>query len=219
MSREQVINSIRASLKRAEALDPNVIRSLEARDSAMQPHVQPAFDEDLVERVIRKHEAVHGSVVRIASLDDLAATVHAYLEELDLPDELVAASHGDLVSALKESAIKVEFRPTRGDDLVALSVADAAIAETGTLVLVSSAHAPMLHNYLPDHHLVLLRTSSIVRWQEDVWRILKEQDNFPPRGIAMITGPSKTADVEQTLEYGAHGPRAVHLIVFNDSSD
>ncbi len=74
----------------------------------------------------------------------------------------------------------------------------------------------MSHNYLPDHHIVVVRESTVVRWQEDIWTMLRADADFPPRAIAMISGPSKTADVEQTIEYGAHGPQCLHMILWND---
>jgi L-lactate utilization protein LutC len=215
MSREQVLARIRQSLRRREALDDNVVRGLVSRSSGIKPHVQPAYDEDLTERLVRKHEALHGSVERIEHVTDIVNAVVSYLRAHQLPEQFVAANREPLNELPWGDGVQCRLRPAQGDDRVALSVADAAIAETGTLVLVSSAHAPMSHNYLPEHHVVVVRTSSIVRWQEDVWRMLRQRADFPPRGIAMISGPSKTADVEQTIEYGAHGPRNVHMILLS----
>ena len=216
MSREQVLSRIRQSLRRREALDENVVRGLVSRISGIKPHVQPAYDEDLVERLVRKHEALHGSVDRIAHVTDIVNAVVSYLRAHQLPALIVAANREPLRDLPWGDGVDCQFRPAHGDDRLSLSVADAAIAETGTLVLVSSVDAPMSHNYLPEHHVVLVRSSSIVRWQEDVWQLLRRRPDFPPRGIAMISGPSKTADVEQTIEYGAHGPRNVHMILLSD---
>lgn len=213
MSRDRILADIRRALRRREALDPNVARSLAARDAAVMPHVLPAFDEDLVARLVRKHEALHGSAVRVANAGGVVNAVIEYLRAHDLPERFVAAARAPLTDLPWGDGVACEFRPARGDDRLAVSVADAAIAETGTLVLVSAPGVPMSHNYLPEHHVVVVESARVVKWQEDVWRLLRQRPDFPPRGIAMISGPSKTADVEQTIEYGAHGPRNVHLVV------
>lgn len=213
MSRERILGEIRRSLKRRELLDENVRRGLEARNAGIRPHVQPAFQEDLVERLVRKHEALNGSVERIDNPLHIVNAVISYLRERGLPQRLVAADREPVRGLPWGDGVTCEHRPASGDDTVALSVADAAISETGTIVLVSSPEAPMTHNYLPEHHLIVVPVSVVVRWQEDVWQILRRRADYPPRGIAMISGPSKTADVEQTIEYGAHGPRNVHLVL------
>lgn len=218
MSRERILGEIRRSLKRREALDDNVRRGIEARNAGIRPHVQPAYEEDLVERLLRKHEALHGSVDRVDNPLRIVNAVVAYLRERNLPERLVAADREPLKDLPWGDGAACEYRAARGEDTVALSVADAAIAETGTLVLVSSPQAPMTHNYLPEHHVVVVPVSVVVRWQEDVWHMLRRRADFPPRGIAMISGPSKTADVEQTIEYGAHGPRNVHLVLLTDGA-
>lgn len=215
MSREHILQRIRQSLRRREDLDANVARALAARSDGIMPHVQPDYHGDLVERLLDKHRQLHGSVDRIHHATEIVTSVVAYLRQNSLPEKLVSAAHEPLRELPWGDGVNCEFRAANGDDLVALSVADAAIAETGTLVLVSSPESPMSHNYLPEHHVVVVDSRRIVRWQEDVWRLLRARPDFPPRGIAMISGPSKTADVEQTIEYGAHGPRNVHLILLD----
>ena len=65
------------------------------------------------------------------------------------------------------------------------------------------------------NHLVLLDPTRIVKHQEDAWQQLRSEfSTFPPT-VNLITGPSKTGDVEQTIEYGAHGPRHLHLLICN----
>ena len=89
----------------------------------------------------------------------------------------------------------------------------AAIAETGTLVLLSGAHSPTTLNFLPDVHIVIVRRQQIVTHIEDVWRRTRSELEEMPRTVNLITGPSRTADIEQTIQLGAHGPRSLHVIV------
>ncbi|MDH3695375.1 MAG: lactate utilization protein, partial [Gammaproteobacteria bacterium] len=100
-------------------------------------------------------------------------------------------------------------------DTAALSSAYAAVAENGTLVLLSDKATPTSHNFLPDDHLVVVQVPKVFRYLEDVWEELRTGRGIP-RAVNLITGPSKTADVEQTIQYGAHGPRRLHVILVDE---
>jgi L-lactate dehydrogenase complex protein LldG len=94
-----------------------------------------------------------------------------------------------------------------------LTEAFVGIAETGSLVLLSSVGSPTSLNFLPDNYLCVLRRDHIVRHIEDVWDRIRQQTDQLPRAINFVTGPSRTADVEQTIQLGAHGPRRLHVIL------
>jgi L-lactate utilization protein LutC len=110
----------------------------------------------------------------------------------------------------------VERRAGVGSDLVTVTGAYAAVAETGSVVLLSSAESPTTLNFLPDDHLVVVRESQIVAHIEDVWTRMRKDKRAMPRTVNFISGPSKTADVEQTIQEGAHGPRRLHVILVAD---
>jgi L-lactate dehydrogenase complex protein LldG len=99
------------------------------------------------------------------------------------------------------------------DTKVALSEAFAAVAETGTLVLCSGPAVPSSQNFLPDDHVIIVDGRRIVRHMEDVWTMLRDSGAASGRAINLITGPSKTGDIEQTIQYGAHGPRRLHVLI------
>ncbi len=92
----------------------------------------------------------------------------------------------------------------------------AAVAETGSVVLVSGPESPTSLNFLPEFHVVLVYADQLVRHVEDVWGRLRRA-GVSPRTVNFITGPSKTADVEQTIQYGAHGPRGLDVIFIEDT--
>ena len=96
-----------------------------------------------------------------------------------------------------------------------ISEAFAGIAETGTLAFLSTPQTPPCHVFLGEDHLVVLDTSRIIRHQEEVWQWLRTEYSTFPRALNLITGPSKTGDVEQTIEYGAHGPRRIHVFLID----
>lgn len=159
-------------------------------------------------------EYAHAQVVRLARLADLPAAVAAALKEAGAA-RVKIAPHPDL-QALDWSGVTAAFGIGAGDDPAGLSLAYAGVAETGTLVLRSGADSPTTLNFLPDVHMVALRAGHIMASYEDVWAMLRK-DAKPgqaklPRTVNWITGPSRTADIEQTILLGAHGPRK--LIVF-----
>ena len=108
---------------------------------------------------------------------------------------------------------KIEQRPARGEDTVSITGAHAGIAETGTVAILSGADSPSTLNFLPDDHIVVIRMDQIVSHFEDLWWLLQKQDLDIPRTVNLITGPSRTADVEQTIQLGAHGPRRFHVVL------
>ena len=109
----------------------------------------------------------------------------------------------------------MESRTAAKTDKVVLVEAFAAIAETGSIVMCSSKETPVSLNFLPDHFLCVVRSNIIVKVMEDIWEIIRDLDKSMPRAINIITGPSRTADVEQIIQMGAHGPRRVHLLLLD----
>ena len=80
-------------------------------------------------------------------------------------------------------------------------------------MLTAGPGSPTTHNFVPDDHVVVLEAASIVTHFEDGWAKLRERPEGMPRATNIISGPSRTADVEQTIQLGAHGPRRVHVIL------
>jgi hypothetical protein len=92
----------------------------------------------------------------------------------------------------------------------------AAIAETGTLMLPSAPERPTTLNLLADTAIVVLRASNLVGAYEEAWDKLRAEMGGMPRNVMLVTGPSRSADIEQTLELGAHGPRNLHVVLVED---
>jgi L-lactate dehydrogenase complex protein LldG len=102
--------------------------------------------------------------------------------------------------------------PATGNERVSITPCIAAIAETGSVVMASGARTPANLNFLPDTHIIVVYESQLVRHVEDVFARIRLYSPLP-RGINFVTGPSRTADIEQTLEIGAHGPRRMHILL------
>lgn len=157
------------------------------------------------------------SVVRVAAINDVPKAVADYLKSKNLPadirmgDDLLLASAGwD-----KHPQLEVRKGASDGHDMSGLSHAFAGIAETATLYLTSGPDNPTTLNFLPEHHIVVLEASAIVGDMEEALGLLRAREGKGqmPRALNMITGPSRSGDIEQIILMGAHGPRALHIVI------
>ncbi|MBI5419202.1 MAG: LUD domain-containing protein [Deltaproteobacteria bacterium] len=104
-----------------------------------------------------------------------------------------------------------ELRQPSGRPVAGIQSAEYAVAETGSLVQTSRGGKTLLPGLLADVHVALLSPAAFVDRMDECLAALSDD---PPRNISFITGPSRTADIEQTLTIGAHGPRKVIAVVF-----
>jgi L-lactate dehydrogenase complex protein LldG len=164
----------------------------------------------------RMAESVQATVARVASPAAVPEAVAEHLRRANLPAELRMGADPRLAALpWDRTQLTIRHGASDGSDAVGVSHAEAGVAETGTLVLLSGPDNPTTINFLPDTHLVVVRAEDIVGDYETVWRRLRERlgPGAMPRLVNMITGPSRSADIEQTLLLGAHGPRALHIVV------
>jgi len=105
----------------------------------------------------------------------------------------------------------------KATDSWGLIKAHTAIAETGTVVSVST-DCPSGLLFLVERLIVVIERQSIVAYQENAWRGL-ELEPRPPRTVNLITGPSRTADIEQQIQIGAHGPRQTDYLIVDSLSE
>jgi len=157
------------------------------------------------------------TVVRVADRAAVPAAVAEYLARENLPARLRLAPDA-AVADLPWSTrplLEISSGASDGGDEVSLTPALVGIAETGTLVLTSGADRPTTLNFLPETHIVMLPAGRIVGAMEQAWELLRAQygQGRLPRTVNLITGPSRSADIEQTLQMGAHGPRRLHIIL------
>ena len=173
---------------------------------------QPTMNADLVARFRAKAEYLSSTVVGVPSLLEVPAAVAAYLGENGLAAEAVATADVGRLD-WSGSRLRVEARPAVDDDKTGISGCFCAIAETGTLMLLSSPETPATVSLLPETHIALVDVSRIVATMEDAFALLRAERGSLPRAVNFISGPSRTGDIEQTIVLGAHGPCRVHLIL------
>jgi len=179
---------------------------------------RPAIDGDLRIRFRAMSEKMSSTVDEVPRLADAPAAVARYLDAQALGRRAVV---WPALAALDWSGagLEAEFRAPRfdesqGSDAVGITGCYCALAETGTVVLLSGPDTPASTHLLPETHIALVRASRIVAGMEDAFALLRaERGGVVPRALNMVSGPSRTADIEQTVVLGAHGPYRVHLIV------
>ena len=219
-AREQSLATIRRGLKRGP-LDGTRRVELETRLAHPLRHLIPTRAQgshsEQVAMWIRMAEYALATVDQVARPNDAPAAVAAFLARENLPTAIVMAPDAELAALPWESQslLHIERRAERDGDQVSVTTAFAGIAETGTLMLCSGPDSPTTLNFLPDTHIVLLPTAWIVGSYEDGWDLLRATGEAMPRTINYITGPSRSGDIEQTMQLGAHGPLRLHIVLIS----
>src|SRR5204863_2293238 len=162
-------------------------------------------------------EEVQTTVARVLSNDAVPGEVARFLAAENLPAELVMAPDPTLDAIPWDARPLLTIRrgPAEPGDAVSLAPCLAAVAETGTLMLVSGPDTPTTLNFLPDTQIVVLRAGQVVAAYEDGWDLVRGLPTMP-RTVNFITGPSRTGDIEQRIQLGAHGPRRLHILLIED---
>ncbi len=203
---------ILAKLPTAVGLTATTSRS-DARPHALRDIDRVRLQQIFVERLTMSE----ASIEKLTELNEVPCAATAYLKRAELPSEVTLAPGLAELAHGFPSSVSVNTEVERGEVRVALTWAWAGIAETGSIVMLSSEDTPTSLNFLPDVFIVALDVRDLLATMEDVWRrIGTESAKAMPRTINVITGPSRTADVEQIIQLGAHGPRQVHVLLYGD---
>lgn len=218
-SRDTIFASIRRSLhvKGDERIRASIVE--ERLDRAPKGVIPARAQLDAAGKLalfIEKAEGVQATVARVPSAKDVPGEVARYLRDNNLPAALRMGDDPRL-SAMpwKDTALDVTSGRSNGLDLSGITHAETAIAETGTLAILSGHENPTTLNFLPDNHIVVLHAADLVADLESVWvRVRKKFGKGEmPRTVNFVTGPSRSGDIEQTILLGAHGPRALHIVI------
>ncbi len=227
MGREQVFKQLRSRL-RVELDDAGRKISVASRLSGHSPNTIPERTSrshaqlitDFEERIVN----YKATVTRISDIRNIPLEISSYLNsepvDLCLSDDVRALELPfDEVSLLS----LVSWSPKKSLG-VSVTCCFGAVAETGSLVVTSSSQNGISQNLLGEKHIVILMARDVVGAYEEIWQRIREHDVMP-RDITFVSGPSCTGDIEMVLEYGAHGPRELHVLIVmedknsGDSSD
>ena len=226
-ARDQILGSIRRSLKRG-ALDGAARADLEQRLAEHRTNLIPARAAALphaaqIDLFLKLAEEVQTSVTRVASAAEVPAAVADYLSQRNLPSRLVMTPDPQLQDIPWSERPMLEIRSGRAEDSdqVGVTACFAGIAETGTLMLISGPESPTRNNFLPDTHIVVMRGRQVAASYEEGWARLRaaQAGTALPRTVNFITGPSRTGDIEQRIQLGAHGPRRLHVVLVEEPSE
>ena len=219
--RSRIMGASRGALGRGE-LSPESCAVLEARLRAGKSNLIPARSDRphaaQVALFAEMAEGAQASVAKVADAAQVPGAVADYLARNNLPSEIIMAPDKALDAYPWARRPMLNVRRGRAEDADQVSVtgAEMAFAETGTLMLTSHAERPSTLNFLPETHIVVLRAEQITGAYEEGWRRLRaqaENGGNMPRTVNLITGPSRTGDIEQRMQLGAHGPRRLHIII------
>ena len=175
----------------------------------------PAVGSDLVTHFMQQAERMSDTVAEVPDMAAVPGAVIRYLDGIGVSRNAIA---WQTLSSLdwSTSGMQVEFRRPRNEDLVGITGAFCAVAETGSLMLMSSPQTWTSASLLPETHIAILPASRIVAHMEDAFALARAEQADMPRTINFISGPSRTGDIEQTIVLGAHGPYRVHVILVRD---
>jgi L-lactate dehydrogenase complex protein LldG len=212
-SRERILGKVRRLQGRGG--DAPSAAEREQLDTYLKRHPRgplPEVGGDLVARFRMKAEASASTTDRVAAERDVPAAVARYLDAHKLPKSgcvWPSLSHLDWAGA----GLSLEPRAAKGEDLIGVTGVYCALAETGTLMMCSGPVTPASASLLPETHIAVVPAARIVPHMEDGWDLLRAEQGSLPRAVNFISGPSRTADIEQTIVLGAHGPFRVHIVV------
>jgi len=178
--------------------------------------------QDLIDEFVNEAVRADSEVIKLKSTNEIVENVFSIAQSLNGSNKTNICIAPNLsLSALDwaNDSVNITFGPASPSDNVGVSFASNGVGETGTLVLLSGPESPVSINFLPDVHVVAIFSDDILPTYEDVWDIIRNNNDagpVMPRTVNWITGPSRTADIEQSLLLGAHGPRRLVILLIDD---
>ncbi len=218
-ARDDILGRIRRANRRPEPGGDDVDAVLRDRLAAPPAHPIPARTRGdaatLVEDFIRRAGEASATLERVASRGDTCESVLRYLSKTGLAARIRVAPDPAIAGLPWSDTPGLAVEPGRAapDDMVSVTPALAGIAETGTLLVHSGAATPNTLHFLPDTHIAVLDAGDIVGGYEQGWAMLRGRFPDLPRCVTLITGPSRSSDIERELQIGVHGPRRLHIIL------
>jgi L-lactate dehydrogenase complex protein LldG len=172
----------------------------------------PLVADDVVTRFRHRAEAMQSTTEAVDGMPDVPRAVARYLDAHGLAREGCVWPR---LAWLDWASAGLRFEPRAAEDRDAVGVTGvfAALAETGTLMVVSGPDTPAAASLLPETHVAVVPAARIVKHMEDAWALARAELGRLPRAVNFISGPSRTGDIDQTIVVGAHGPSRVHMIV------
>ena len=209
-------DAILARLRKAAPAGEARARAVEARLSArMQTAPVPASARtEGAARLAQFEDKARLADAGVTRLPDAAALPGALGEQLRARNLPAAIRTGTdpMIAGLDWGGLERSVGPGRAEEPAALSRAEFGLGETGTLALASGPDNPVTLTFLAETHFVALRAGDVMAGFEDFWAAWRAR-GLDPRTLNFVTGPSRSADIGQTLQLGAHGPVALQIFL------
>ena len=212
-ARENILARIREKSGRTGSTTENEFAAVRAHIAQHARGPLPSIAmQNPVAHFISECARLKSSTAELADLAALPAEVARYVAANTLTTRCVGW-HEFAALDWAGAGIAFDDRPANGDDLIGLTGCFCGIGETGTLLLLGAAATPKATALLPETHICVVKKSRIVATMEDSFALMRNEIGEPPRSTFFVSGPSRTADIEQTLVIGAHGPYRVHVVL------
>lgn len=218
-ARSRILSRIRRSATKSDeaARSSAVAERLENPPRNLMPERGQGDEAHRIAVFQRMMEDVGGTVELLDDINDVPTSVAQFLRNTNRPARVRHGSD-ELLTKLpwhRAQTLEVEEGRAQDADTASLTHAFAGVAESGTIVQLSGGANPTTLNFLPEAHIVLLEAKDLHGSYEEVWTRLREiyGEGHMPRTVNMISGPSRTADIEQTIVRPAHGPKDMHVII------
>jgi L-lactate dehydrogenase complex protein LldG len=214
-ARENILARIRTNSGKQGATTGEELAAARAVISARARGPLPTFAQhEPISHFIEECDRLKTTLAEVHSIAHVPAEIARYLAVEKLEKNLAGWAE---FSMLKWADAGIDFanRAANANDLVGLTGCFCGIGETGTLLLLGALATPKVTALLPETHICVLKKSRIVPTMEDAFQLMRDEIGEPPRATFFVSGPSRTADIEQTIVIGAHGPYRVHVILIS----
>jgi L-lactate dehydrogenase complex protein LldG len=217
-ARDEILGRIRAATGRTGAVSADAPPPPEYANASLIPARATGTTAELTARFVEMATEAAATVDRVATPGEVGAAIAAWLTAANLPRGLVVAPDPamDIYGLDAADSLTVQRRAATGADLVSVTPVRAGVAETGSLMVTAAPGTPYTLNFLPEIHIAVLHADQIVGGYEDAWAIVRrnnETGSDLPRTVTLITGPSRSSDIERTVTIGVHGPKQLHIVL------
>lgn len=215
-ARDEILGRIRAAIDRPEGAGPPP--APEYANRSLIPARARGTPAELTARFIEMATEAEISIDRVSDERGVGKAIASWLGAEGLPKSAVLSPDPAMDAYGWDDTPELDLRrgPTHGDDLVSVTPTVAGIAETGSIMVKTGPGTPYALNFLPETHIAIVHADQIVGGYEDAWARVRrngETGRALPRTVTMITGPSRSSDIERTVTVGVHGPKRLHIVL------
>ena len=223
-SRDAILTSIKKSLQN-QSMQKNgddPLQYMKSDDDWFEKTFSHSYagHHEIVQEFCQKAQDHQTDIAHFDKEDDILPYLNDYVADKNIAKKIWVEKHLSFHDeVIKKYGFSLKKPDADDDDIISIRYCYKAIAETGTLMLISGKDKESLMNFLPKTSMVLVKESDIIACYEQGWRALKKEYNHDlfPRNVHFVTGPSRTGDIAQKIELGAHGPLNMLIGVIHDS--